>query len=62
MPRPMTNETTTDVTHVAVKGDAILLTLGASRLDRAGAVLALRFVADNQIAIDEQGPTLTREA
>ena len=60
LPMPMTNRTTTDVTCIATKKDAIVLTLGASPMGRAGAVLTLRFAAANQIRIDD-GPTYTRE-
>jgi hypothetical protein len=60
LPMPMTNETTTDVINVAIKENAILVTLGAGPMGRAGAVLTLRFAAANQIAL-EDGPTYTRE-
>ncbi len=62
LPMPMTNETTSDVASVAVKKDAVLVTLGASSnpLARRGGVMTLRFTADNQITL-EDGPTFTRE-
>jgi hypothetical protein len=62
MPMPMTNETTSEVASVAMKKDAVLVTLGASSnpLARPGGVLALRFTAANQITI-EDGVTYTRE-
>lgn len=63
LPMPMTNETTTDVTNVAIRRDAILLTLGASRFGHAGAVLTLRLAAGNQLVLEEGngGITYTRE-
>ena len=60
LPLPMTNETTTDVTKVAVKQDAILLTLGPSPFGRAGAVMTLRFAAADQIVMEDDR-TYTRE-
>jgi hypothetical protein len=60
LPMPMTNESTVDVTHVAVKRDAIVLTLGRNAFGRAGGVLTLRFLAANQVATEE-GLTYTRE-
>lgn len=61
LPLPMTNQTVTPVTSVAANADAIRLTLGPSQFGRAGGVMSVRFVSDNQIAI-EDGPTYTREA
>ena len=61
LPMPMINETTTEVTNVAVKNDAILLTLGPSTFGRGGGVVSIRFPAANQIML-EGGPHFTREA
>jgi hypothetical protein len=60
LPMPMTNETTSEVLNVSVKKDAILLTMGTSTMGRGGGMLTLRFVAANQIVI-EDGSTYTRE-
>jgi hypothetical protein len=61
LPMPMTSETATPVTKVAVTSDAIQLTLGSNQFGRAGTIVKFRFIADNQIAM-EDGVTYTREA
>jgi hypothetical protein len=61
LPMPMTSETSTPVAKVAVKSDAIQLTLGPNQFGRAGIVVTFRFIAENQIAMDD-GVTYTRDA
>jgi hypothetical protein len=60
LPMPMINETTTEVNKVAVRGDAILLTLGATTFGRGGGVVSIRFPEENKIML-EDGPHFTRQ-
>ena len=65
LPFAMTNERSTDVTEVAVKGDAILLTLGATLMNgnplgRPGGVMTVRLLTPDQLLI-EDGPVHTRD-
>jgi hypothetical protein len=60
MPFPITNERTTEINGVTVKGSNILLTLGATTLGRPGGVMTVRLLAADQLLIEE-GPVHTRD-
>jgi hypothetical protein len=61
LPMPITSETATDVTKVSMnQKEDILPTIGPNAIGRSGGAMTIRFVASNQIVI-EDGPTYTRE-
>jgi hypothetical protein len=65
LPFAITNERTTEVTDVAVKGNAILLTLGDTLMNgrplgRPGGVMTVRLLASDQLLV-EDGPVYLRE-
>jgi hypothetical protein len=59
LPFPITNERTTEIAGVEVKGDRILLTLGQSSVGRPGGVMTVKLLAADQLLI-EDGPVHMR--
>src|SRR5262245_4187120 len=54
LPAPETSEMPSDVTAVAIDGNDILITATAGRIGRPGSPMRLRFVAENQIEVEDE--------